>query len=437
MENDEKSYYAKMLGLALDIGISIISYGGSISRAETAVNKICMAHGVKKCDVVIMNNAITCDITIPDNRHVIQMQKSYSISNNLKKLESVILLSYRITDKKLTVEEGEKQLNEIKNSVGHPSWVGILGGGFAVGACAALNGGNLLDDAIATVVGFLLVYLTNLMSNFAFNGYAKSFVLSLIGGLASILPCYLLTLLNIEVHVSVVMIGTLMIIIPGLNICNAVRDLFAGDTFSGSSQLINGIIGTIMVAIGYAAAMTILEPILIIISPTPISGVAYYVYTMIAVIVVSVGFSLFFTIRYIRLPFTVMNVIISYTVLMLLNYFVKDSFIATTVATAAAAIIAEILARIYKRSTTVFFIPALLPLIPGGQLYNCMYHLVRFDGANAWAFGFEAMMLFIAIGVGLSAVTIFFQTVYPVKNKIHISLRYKKTNWWEPKKKQR
>lgn len=51
-------------------------------------------------------------------------------------------------------------------------------------------------------------------------------------------------------------------------------------------------------------------------------------------------------------------------------------------ASAAASIMAEIFARVMKAPSTVFLISMLVPLIPGGNLYYTMSHLVLGESAQ-------------------------------------------------------
>lgn len=51
-------------------------------------------------------------------------------------------------------------------------------------------------------------------------------------------------------------------------------------------------------------------------------------------------------------------------------------------ASAVASVMAEIFARVMKAPSTVFLISMLVPLIPGGNLYYTMSHLVLGEGAQ-------------------------------------------------------
>lgn len=58
-----------------------------------------------------------------------------------------------------------------------------------------------------------------------------------------------------------------------------------------------------------------------------------------------------------------------------------DPLITNMAATALPCVYCEIMARVLKTPTTVFMIPALLPLVPGSRLYYTMFYLFSGDQA--------------------------------------------------------
>lgn len=78
---------------------------------------------------------------------------------------------------------------------------------------------------------------------------------------------------------------------------------------------------------------------------------------------------------------------------------------ATVIASACSQVYSEILARLYKTPTTVFVIPAVVPLIPGGSLYNTMYAAVMKDWVQFRSFGIQTVWGTLGISIGLSFVS--------------------------------
>ena len=52
-----------------------------------------------------------------------------------------------------------------------------------------------------------------------------------------------------------IMIGDIMLLIPGMAVTNAVRDILVGDTISGIMRLIESLLWAVALACGYMAAI--------------------------------------------------------------------------------------------------------------------------------------------------------------------------------------
>ncbi len=91
-------------------------------------------------------------------------------------------------------------------------------------------------------------------------------------------------------------------------------------------------------------------------------------------------------------------------------------FIPTIAAAAFCAIYAEVSARIFKAPATVFFIPALVPLIPGSTLYYTMSYLVQKDWPMAGHYGFLTGEYAIGIAAGACLVWVFHDTYLMMVN---------------------
>ncbi|MBQ8536070.1 MAG: threonine/serine exporter family protein [Clostridia bacterium] len=71
-----------------------------------------------------------------------------------------------------------------------------------------------------------------------------------------------------------------------------------------------------------------------------------------------------------------------------------------------ASLLAQWAARKLKMIVTVFITPAIIPLVPGLGLYQCMSYLAQGQSALGGQTGIHAMMnvLMIALGIGLGSI---------------------------------
>ena len=77
-------------------------------------------------------------------------------------------------------------------------------------------------------------------------------------------------------------------------------------------------------------------------------------------------------------------------------------FFPCLIASAFAALYAEVLARILKAPATIFFITAVVPLIPGSTLYYTMSYAVRGAWDTSRTYGLLTIQYALSIASGIS-----------------------------------
>ena len=75
------------------------------------------------------------------------------------------------------------------------------------------------------------------------------------------LPAYIAAGLGWLDCVAVVIIGALMLLVPGLLITNSMRDIIYGDTSSGVSRIVQVLLSAFAIALGTAAAWHVTAPL--------------------------------------------------------------------------------------------------------------------------------------------------------------------------------
>ena len=245
--------------LSLDIGAAMLSSGAETIRVEDTVTRICKTYYQGKLDVTSYLSALFVSMEVTDwdenstsPRIVTQHRRVTSISNQLGKLDDLNALSRYVCANKPDPVEVEARLQEIIQS-GPGTRRGIIGYILAGGGFAIFFGGNLLDGILCSIISLILYYADNHIKLRFNNELIRIFLLSFITGL----PACLLQLSPIPVHMEQIMIGSVMLLIPGVALTNSLRDLFTGDTASGALKLMNSILLAVAIALGFALSMII------------------------------------------------------------------------------------------------------------------------------------------------------------------------------------
>ncbi len=246
-----------VLAIALDVGAEILRCGGEIHRVEDTVTRICRAYGAETVDVFAITSLITAEVRMPDGSYATHTRRVMVTYNHLSRLEACNALSRTICRRPVSMAEVERRLEEITRYRPLPEWLCYLGGMLATGGFAVYFGGTLWDGLAASVIALFLTLFARLRP-VRINSMVKSLISSLLAGILSVL-CVTVGFGN---NVDKIIIGTIMLEIPGLSFGTALRDLLCGDTLAGTMRFVQVILQTLMIAMGYMAALVLFNRVI-------------------------------------------------------------------------------------------------------------------------------------------------------------------------------
>ena len=96
----------------------------------------------------------------------------------------------------------------------------------------------------------------------------------------------------------------------------------------------------------------------------------------------------------------------TYLLFALLSHYGMSLLLANMIAAMIATIYGEIMARIFKAPVTIYSLPSIIPLVPGGSLYYTMAALMNGDEAEFMNRGSDTVMIALGIAIGIIAVSV-------------------------------
>ena len=127
---------------------------------------------------------------------------------------------------------------------------------------------------------------------------------------------------------------------------------------------------------------------------------------IIAALVGSVGFAIFFKMKGKQIALAGIGGAVTWMVYLFVQSFVTGYFVPYFAAAVFVAVYAEIMARINRAPATIFLTAAAIPLIPGGSLYYTMAGLVNKDEVLFTQSGEAAIVIALAIAMGFVVVAV-------------------------------
>lgn len=118
----------------------------------------------------------------------------------------------------------------------------------------------------------------------------------------------------------------------------------------------------------------------------------------------TVGYAIVSNTRHRYLPQVALGGILVWAVYLVCSHFMEGSvFLPSLAAAFTTAIYAEILARVCRAPSTLFFITSVIALVPGRSLYFCISEFVGGRGDISAQYGWETFACALGIALGMSA----------------------------------
>lgn len=403
-----------ILTVALDICESMLECGAEIHRVEDTGERICRAYGAVRVEIFAMTSLIMATIEMPDDRTFTQVRRVYGSANDLYKIEKLNGMSRMICSQKPDPTSLKEKIAALRIKTSYPLWLRYVGGFIGAFGFAFFFGGGIFDAILSGLVG-LVICLMDFNSPKQLNQIAYTVIMSAVGSLLIAMAGKLFGDF-IPLNPAVANISVIMLLIPGLALGNAVRDLLCGEIVSGSVKMLQCVLTAGAIATGFTGVMLLMGD-----STVVTSGKVAFIPIVIAGGLGSLGFSVLFGVPYKRVIFTTIGGMLctaAYEVTMNLpvDFSLPKIIIANVCGGFILTCYAEIMARIQKTPTTIFLIPGLIPSVPGGSLYYCMAYLVQRERDLAFGQALNTLYVCVGLAVGIVMATIIFQFFRPGRN---------------------
>ena len=294
------------------------------------------------------------------------------------------------------VSEAQRWLKETVAGVrSYATGVYYLGNFIAAAGFCCVFGGTVRDWLWAGLSGLIIGFVTRWLDRLEVNQFFSTIAASVLMAL----PAYIAAGLGWLDCVAVVIIGALMLLVPGRLITNSMRDIIYGDTSSGVSRIVQVLLSAFAIALGTAAAWRITSGLY----GLPVStGVVHPFWVQgLAVLVGCVGFAILFYVHGGGMWLCTLGGVATWMVYLLAQQLGYGVYSMNFFATLVAALYAETMARIRKYPVTSYLVVSSFPLLPGAGIYYTMSLGLAGDFHAALAKGLEPAGIAGCLAVGI------------------------------------
>ena len=245
-------YYA-LLNFATEVGYQLQMSGAEIYRVEESVQRLLAAYGAPTGEVFAIPNCLNVSIAGPENgKPLTRIRRVGTHGTDIYRLEALNDLCRRLCAHPVDLAEAQARLDSIcteKKEYSFPVRMAayILG----TSSFTLFFKGSLRDAFCGVICGLIIGLSLTYMEKHKTNPFFKVFI----GGFLSALAAVLLVACGVGVNADSIIIGSLMALVPGIALTNAVRDVIAGDMVSGLTKTAEAILIAIFIALGTGVAI--------------------------------------------------------------------------------------------------------------------------------------------------------------------------------------
>ncbi|WP_045524529.1 threonine/serine exporter family protein [Neobacillus niacini] len=253
MDNEKVLTY-EVIEVCLLAGKIMLQSGGETYRVEDTMMRIAAAFGIENSHSYVTPTGIifSAEGDEPTKTKLIRIMTR---STDLKKVAMVNSISRKITSGEVDLQEAFTLLKELDElNVTFPFMVQVGAASIASGCFMIMFMGEWIDFIPAMLTGGLGYFGFLYFHRFIPVKFFSEFLASFIIGLLSVI--FVKT--GLGQQLDKIIIGSVMTLVPGLLVTNAVRDLMAGHLVSGLSKGAEALLTAFAIGSGIAVVLSFL-----------------------------------------------------------------------------------------------------------------------------------------------------------------------------------
>jgi uncharacterized membrane protein YjjP (DUF1212 family) len=220
----------KVLKVCLLAGRIMMESGAETYRVEDTMTRIAAAYGITEAHSFVTPTGIIVSLQGVSPTQLVRISNR---TTDLEKVARVNGISRQIAGGSLDVEEAYKLLKELEIAqLLFPNWLQIAAAAIVSGSFLIMFKGIWTDFFPALLIGGVGYTSLLIIQHYTKVKFFAEFISSLIIGLLA----FQLVAIGVGEELDKIIIGSVMPLVPGLLITNAVRDLMVGHFVSGLSK---------------------------------------------------------------------------------------------------------------------------------------------------------------------------------------------------------
>lgn len=241
----------KLLQVATYAGKIMLESGAEIYRVEETISRICYSYGAFNSDCFVTPTGIFVSI-YDDNATLSIVKRITSRGVDLNKIDKLNNLSRQLEKHPIALDELDISIKQIEDGKRYSIPVTLIFAALTACAFTYILGGNIYDVVSSSIIGFIIKLMSIKFYQLKINDFFVDFTCAATTAFIALI----LHNIGLSPNIDKTIIGSLMLLVPGLAITVAIRDIIAGDLLSGITKIGEAFLIAVAIAVGTGTVLS-------------------------------------------------------------------------------------------------------------------------------------------------------------------------------------
>ena len=384
-----------VLEFCVQMSREMIVSGANLERVQLAIARICHVYGLEDISLHLLSTYLSLSARDHEGNYASRQCSVPPAGIHLERLKRLNRLSFRVAEDRPAPAHLAGLLHNAMQAQSYPDWIVAIAQAAAMSCLCFLFGGGGKELPLVIIVTVMIHYVLRLLARPGLDHIVTNAITMFVASITT----FALMRAGMKADAAVILITASMLVIPGIPLVNAMRNLLCGNEMNGILQVSKVTVETLALAMGIYLAILAFGygEELREIAVTPLSDP---VLLILISFIASVFFGIVFQIPRRDLWSAGLGGMLARIALILLPPLIGSRLIYMSCAALLAALYGELMATLRRDPSTYFVYPSIIPLIPGDLFYFTLIGIFLGDREMFETNGANCLLSLVGLSVG-------------------------------------
>lgn len=243
-----------LMDIAMLTGEIMLKSGAETYRVEDTMCRILQISQLERTEAFVTTTGIMATLDDASMNPISVIRRVDKRNTNLNAIYLANDISRKLCIHEIGLEEAYQELKSIQKIVQYPDhllWIATI---VTSASFTLVLGGGIMDSVVSAINGLLIVIFRMLTKKKEVHVFIVNMMISIFIAIHTMLY---MNLSVISDTMDVIIVGSIMPMLPGVAITNAIRDTLQGDYMSGMARGLEAFLIAFSIAVGIGVGLAL------------------------------------------------------------------------------------------------------------------------------------------------------------------------------------